>query len=224
MVVELARGDHRPRSGVQALTDAPVDSGGDLDLDASLPAIAAARATGEPVKRDELRTRTWRRRDHALTLLIDHSGSMDGDRLAAAAIAAAVLAIRSPRDYSVIAFAGDAIVIKAQHEVRPLAGVVHDIVALRGYGTTDVSLGLRAGLRQLNRSSSSHRIGVALTDGVATTGIDPRALAARFDRLHVICPDDASDDAIALARHGNGSCVRLSRPTAIARVLAGLMR
>lgn len=224
MAFELARGDYRSRPGIQALTEGPVDSNGDLDLDASLPAIATARTLGQPIWHDDLRTRTWTRRDHALTLLIDHSGSMDGDRLAAATIAAAVLAIRSPQDYSVIAFAGDAIVIKAQHEQRPLASVVNDILALRGYGTTNVSLGLRAGLRQLARSASSRRIGVALTDGVATTGPDPRPFASRFDQLHVVCPGDAPVEAIRLARRGQGSCARLTRPTEIGRVLAGLVR
>lgn len=224
VIVELARGDQGLRSGIQTLRPGPVESGGDLDLDASLPAIALSRKLGTPIRRDDLRTRVWARQDHALTLLIDHSGSMDGDRLAAAAVAAAVLAIRSPRDYSVIAFAGDAIVIKAQREERPLAAVVDDILALRGYGTTNVSLGLRAGLAQLARSNSARRIGVALTDGVATTGPDPRLFASRYDQLHVICPDDSSGEAAVLARCGSGSCARLSRPTEIGRALAELMR
>ena len=224
VAVDLARGDEGRRSGTKQLATMPVERGGDLDLDHSLPAIAEARAAGRPVDIDELKARNWIKRDHALTLLIDHSGSMDGDRLVTASLAAAVLAIRSPDDYSVIAFAGEVIVVKAQREPRPLAEVVNDILALRGYGTTDVALGLYAGLEQLARSASSQRIGIAMTDGVSTSGGDPFALAGRFGQLHVVCPADAPEAADRLARRGGGECARVTRPTEVGRVLAGLMR
>lgn len=224
IAAELARGDHDRRSGTREMRLGRLDRGGDIDLDASLHAVVDARRGATAVDADLLRSRTWGSRNHALTLLIDHSGSMDGDRLVAAALGAAVLAIRSPHDYSVVAFAGDAIVIKQQRQERRLEDVVDDILALRGYGTTNVSLGLTAGLKQLDASSASQRIGVVLSDCVATSGPDPLDLATRFDQLHVVCPNDAPSDALRLARRGGGSCARVARPTEVGRALASLIR
>jgi Mg-chelatase subunit ChlD len=74
------------------VTTVPADREGDLDLDASLTAIADARAAPRPVGLDELRARAWARPTLALCLLVDASGSMGGARLAAAALTAAACA------------------------------------------------------------------------------------------------------------------------------------
>ena len=59
------------------------------DLDRSLEAVADALAHGRVAGLDELTARDWRRPELALCLLVDTSGSMGGERLAVAALAAA---------------------------------------------------------------------------------------------------------------------------------------
>ena len=53
---------------------------GDLDVDASLDALADARGRGAPPDPDELRVRGWSQPGTALCLLVDRSGSMGGRR------------------------------------------------------------------------------------------------------------------------------------------------
>ena len=110
---------------------------GDLDLDASLDALAESRAHGGPPDVERLKVRGWRKRGTALCLVVDRSGSMCGRPLATSAVAAAAIAHRAPADYSVLAFGQDVVVAKAQDHPKPAAQVVTDVLALRGFGTTD---------------------------------------------------------------------------------------
>jgi Mg-chelatase subunit ChlD len=68
----------RPRSVPAAL-------GGDLDVDASLDTIVSAAGEGRTPSLEELIARDWGRAPLARVVLLDHSGSMTGARLAAAA-------------------------------------------------------------------------------------------------------------------------------------------
>ena len=56
----------------------------------------------------------WSKPGTALCLLVDRSGSMGGEPLATAAVAAAAVAWRAPDDYSVLAFGKDVVVAKCQ--------------------------------------------------------------------------------------------------------------
>ena len=62
--------------------------------------------------------RAWSRRELALCLVVDRSGSMGGERLAAAAVAAAACAWRAPRDWSLLAFSDRVLVLKGQGQER----------------------------------------------------------------------------------------------------------
>ena len=77
--------------------------------------IAEARATGAAVDAERLRVRSWSTPDTAMCLLVDRSGSMGGKPLAAAAIAAAAVAMRSPRSYSVLVFGKEVVAVKGQN-------------------------------------------------------------------------------------------------------------
>jgi Mg-chelatase subunit ChlD len=116
------------------VTTVPADREGDLDLDASLTAIADARAARRPVGLDELRARAWARPTLALCLLVDASGSMGGARLAAAALTAAACAWRAPGEHAVLAFARDVTALRPMDSRRPLTEVVDRVLALRGFG------------------------------------------------------------------------------------------
>lgn len=196
---------------------------GDLDVDESLDAVAAARSEGRPVSADDLTVRAWARPATAICLLVDRSGSMTGERLAAAALAAAAVTYRHGHDCSVVAFAGEAIVVSAQDEDRSGDAVVGDLLRLRGHGVTDLGLALRTARAQLERSDAERRVAVLLSDARSTSGADPlpdAAALAAFAELVVIAPAADTADAEALAAAVGGRCVPLSGPSAIPDALS----
>jgi len=187
------RGPVRPR-GVGLLRDLPyTPDGGDLDVDASMEAIVEGRAGGIDASR--LRVRGWVKPGTALCLLVDRSGSMGGKPLATAAVAAAAVASRSPQDYSVLAFGKDVVVAKGQESAKGGEAVVNDVLALRGFGTTDLAGALRAAGEQLSRSRAGRRIAVVLSDCRATVEGDVEAAARGLDEVVILAP--AGDDAEA---------------------------
>ncbi len=219
VVVHLGQAGGTRRRGVGHLASQRFNLDGEIDLDASLEVIAGARQAGLPIDPGELYGRCWVRDEHALALVIDRSGSMGGERLVTAALAAAVVACRAPSDYSVLAVAGDAVVIKSQDTDRSTDAVLDDILSLHGYGTTDLARGLRAARAQLIRSRARRQVGILLSDGVSTAGADPLAVARQFEVLHVIAPPGDAHQAQALARAGGGRFAQISRPSELPEVL-----
>ena len=200
IVLDVARSGRAEGRGVGRLASSPAHRAeGDLDVDASVEAIAVARGSALPVALDELRVRTWRRRSTAVCLLVDRSGSMSGDRLTTAAVTAAACAWRAPDDYSVVAFGREAWVLKGQDQSRPAEAVVDDVFRLRGHGTTDLGLALRTARAQLERSRASRRVTLLLSDCRPTAGEDPVVPARLLDELAVLAPNGDTDDAAALA-------------------------
>jgi len=189
------RGPIRPR-GVGRMATVPYrPDAGDLDLDASLSTIVESRASGQAVDVEQLRVRSWVRPGTALALLVDRSGSMGGKPLATSAMAAAAVAWRNPADYSVIAFGKDVVVAKSQESAKGGEAVVNDVLALRGFGTTDLAGALRAAGEQLSRSRAGRRIAVVLSDCRATVEGDVEAAARGLDEVVILAP--AGDDAEA---------------------------
>lgn len=191
-----------PRAGVGRLRTRPIGSAaGDLDLDASLDALMSGGPGQRPIVNDptELRVSTWTRHDTALCLLVDRSGSMAGDRLATAAVAAAATMTRFPRDSSIVCFSDQAVVVKSQDSQRDASAVLGDVFTLRGFGITDLGLALRTAANQLSRSTATRRVAVLLSDCRATAGGDPLPHAAGIDEVVVLAPADDTADAEALA-------------------------
>ncbi len=223
LVVELASTGPTRRRGVGKVRRLPYrPDGGDLDLDASMEALAIARAGGSPPDPDELRVRGWVKPGTALCLLVDRSGSMSGRPLATAAVAASAVAFRAPADHSVLAFASDVIVAKSQETPRSPEQVVNDLLVLRGHGTTDLALALRAAHAQLDRSRAARRIAVLLSDCRATVQGDVTEAAARFDELWVVAPEGDSADAEALAASVGARLVTVAGPSDVADAFARL--
>ncbi|MFM8529538.1 MAG: VWA domain-containing protein, partial [Ilumatobacteraceae bacterium] len=193
------RGPIRPR-GIGRMATVPYrPDAGDIDLDASLPAIVESRASGEVVDVEGLHVRSWTRPGTALALLVDRSGSMGGKPLATSAMAAAAVAWRNPSDYSVIAFGKDVVVAKSQESVKGGEAVVNDVLALRGFGTTDLAGALRAAGEQLARSRAGRRIAVVLSDCRATVEGDVEAAARGLDEVVILAPAGDVVEARALA-------------------------
>ena len=189
------RGPSRPRGIGKMATMRYRPDAGDIDVDASIPAIVEARSAGRAIDADELKVRHWVKPGTAISLLVDRSGSMGGRPLATSAMAAAAVAWRSPSDYSVIAFGKDVVVAKSQDATKADEKVVNDVLSLRGFGTTDLAGALRASAEQLARSRAGRRIAVVLSDCRSTVEGDPVAAAAALDEVVIIAP--AGDDVEA---------------------------
>ncbi|MFN8052434.1 MAG: vWA domain-containing protein [Acidimicrobiales bacterium] len=224
VVVDLARTGAAHRRGVGRMRTARAAvAEGDVDVDASLERIASARGEGRPVALDDLTVRSWARPDTALCLVVDRSGSMRGDRLAAAAIAAAAVLYRQGHDCSVIAFSDRAVVVKAQDETRSADEVVGDLLRLRGHGVTDLGLALRAAASQLSRSRAGRRITLLLSDARSTKGAHPLPDAselAALGELAIIAPAGDTADAEDLATKVGGRWVPLAGPSQIPDAVA----
>ena len=223
VLVDVARTGGPARRGTGRLRTRRADRAeGDLDLDASMDALSMV-AAGRPVGADELSVRAWDRPDTALCLLVDRSGSMAGDRLAAAAVAAASVMFRAPDDCSVVAFAEDAVVVQSQGEPRSADAVVGDLLRLRGFGVTNLALAMRVAREQLERSSAGRRIAIVVSDCRATTGGDPTADAAAVSELVVVAPEGDSADAEALAASIGARWTTLDGPSSVPEALARVL-
>jgi Mg-chelatase subunit ChlD len=222
--LDLARrGPVRPR-GVGKLVEQPFrPDGGDLDLDASLEAIAAARAAGEAIDPERLRVRGWSTPGTALCLLVDRSGSMGGRPLATSAVAAAAVSWRAPEDYSVLSFGKDVIAAKSQDRARPVEQVVDAVLALRGFGTTDVAGALEAAREQLARSRAARRITVLLSDCRATEPGDVAGAASALDELVILAPEGDSEEAEALAGAVGARVTTVAGPSGVAEALTRVL-
>lgn len=220
IMVDVARkGRPRPRR-VGKMNRRPYRAdGGEIDLDASLEPIAIARGTNAGVDPEDLVVRDWARPGTALCLLVDRSGSMTGRPLATAAVAAAAVATRAGTDYSVVAFASDAVVAKSQDVVRSTERVVTDLLTLRGFGTTDLALALRTAQTQLARSGAGRRIVVLLSDCRATVPGDLYGAARGLEELVILAPEGDSADAEAFAAATGARLATVAGPTDIPSAL-----
>jgi Mg-chelatase subunit ChlD len=222
VLVEVARTGAPMSSGVGKLR--AVRSGdGEVDLDRSLDAIVAARAVGAPAHLDDLVTTQWGQAPTTVCLLVDRSGSMTGDRLASAAVAAAAVQLRFGERCSVVAFSSDAVVLSSLGEPREPEAVVGDLLRLRGHGTTDVELALRAAQEQLARGPSGRKVTVLLSDCRSTTGAPPDAAAAALDELVIVAPEQDLADAARLADVATARLVPVGPPSQVAAAVGSLL-
>lgn len=222
VVVRLGRTGPARERGTGRLRRVPLAPGGELDVDASLEALLHAQARGTAPAPEDLRATVWGRSSVALCLLVDRSGSVGGERLASAALAAAAVALRAPDDHSVLVFADRVLVLKAQDERRPVDDVVGALLRLRGHGTTDLHLALDAARRQLARSTATRRVVVLLSDGRPTAGADPLPAARALDELVVVAPAGDAAQARLLAAQAGAVFEELAGPSDVARALGVL--
>lgn len=217
------RGPARPR-GVGRLATMPYrPDAGDLDLDASLDEVLTARGGGRAVDPDELRVRGWNKPGTAICLLVDRSGSMGGAPLATNAVTASAVAWRSPDDYSVLSFGKDVVAAKSQDQAKSNEAVVDAVLALRGFGTTDVAGALGAAAEQLRRSTAGRKIAILLSDCRSTVPGDAVAAATGLDELVVIAPEGDSEEAESLALRTGARFTTVSGPSRAADALATVL-
>jgi len=225
LVVDVARWGPTRQRGIGRIETARFDpDAGDLDLDASTEAIVEARAAGAAIDPERLHVRRWVRPRTALCLLVDRSGSMQGRPLATSAVAAAAAALRcQSQDYSVVAFAGDAVALKSQDGAVPVELVVDRVLTLRGKGTTDLAGALRLAAAQLARSTAGRKVVVVLSDCRATEPGDVAAAAAALDELVVVAPAGDDEDARRLARELGAPIAVVAGPSEVPAAFAHLL-
>lgn len=214
------RGPSTPRGAGRLRTQRYRPDGGDLDVDAGIDALVAARVAGRAVDPDDLRVRSWSTPGTAICLLVDRSGSMGGRPLATAAVAASAVAWRAPDDYSVLSFGKEVIAAKSQDVVKSNEAVIDSVLALRGFGTTDVAGALRAANEQLSRSRAGRKITILLSDCRSTVPGDVVAAAAALDELVIVAPESDAEEAIALGRRTGARVTTVAGPSDAAAGLA----
>lgn len=217
------RGPVRPR-GIGKIVEQPYrPDAGDIDIDASLDAIAESRGGASAIDPERLRIRGWVKPGTALCLMVDRSGSMGGKPLATSAVAAAAVAWRAPADYSVLAFGKDVVVAKSQDVFKESEQVVNDVLTLRGFGTTDLAGALQTAQTQLLRSRAGRRIAVLLSDCRATVEGDVLAAAGALDELLIIAPEGDSAEAETLAASVGARLATVNGPAQVAEALTSLL-
>ena len=217
------RGPTRPKGVGKLVEQRYRPDAGDLDIDASMEAIVDAGGDLRRVDAERLRVRGWVQPGTALCLLVDRSGSMGGKPLATSAVAATAVAWRAPVDYSVLAFGKDVVVAKSQDVVKSGEQVVNDVLALRGFGTTDLAGALQVAGEQLRRSRAGRKVAILLSDCRATVEGDPVEAARGLDELVIVAPEGDSDEAAAFARRAGARLTTVSGPSGIVEALSEVL-
>ena len=223
IVLERARTGRVSMRGISRLRPVRGATDGDLDIDASIEAISAARSQARPVALDDLTTLHWARAHTAFAVVVDRSGSMNGARLAAAATVAAACALRAPREHAVLSFAASVELI------RPLASdIVPEVVAerllrLRGHGVTRLSDALKAAGEQLASARARRRVVILLSDCRATDDDDTLEAARTLSELIILAPADDYEQAAQLADLAGARWAVLANPLDAAATLEHLL-
>src|SRR5271170_328053 len=145
IVLDRARAGRPSMRGISRLRPARGALDGDLDIDASIDGVSAARGEARPVGHDDLTTVHWARPRTAFAVVVDRSGSMSGARLAAAATVAAACALRAPQEHAVLSFAATVEVVKPLASDAAPAVVAERLLGLRGHGVTRLAGALKIG-------------------------------------------------------------------------------
>ena len=223
LVLERARAGLVSMRGVSRLRLARGALDGDLDIDASVEGVSAARTEARPVGHDDLTTVQWARSRTAFAVVVDRSGSMSGGRLTAAATVAAACALRAPAEHAVLSFAGTVDVIRPLvSDIEP-ATVAERLLRLRGHGVTRLAAALQAASEQLAQARARRRVVILLSDCRSTDEDDTEQTARRLPELIILAPADDHDQAAHLADITGARWAPLAHPLEAAAVLDRLL-
>ena len=191
---------------------------GELDVEATLDNVLGKP---HPEPGDWIAQRRVDRR-HQVVLMVDTSLSMAGEKMALAAVAAAVLALKlRPGDLAVVLFADGARVASRFGEELAPAELVRRMLSVPCGGGTDIAAALESGHAELRRGRDPSRCGLLVSDGVCTSGADPLPAAARFGPLHVLLMEEQVADRDPAAPVTTWIAPRLRAGEAIARAAGG---
>ncbi len=223
IVLDRARAGRASMRGVSRLRPARGATDGDLDIDASIEGVSAARTEARPVGHDDLTTMHWARPRTAFAVVVDRSGSMSGPRLAAAATVAAACALRAPEEHAVLSFAGTVDVIRPLvSDVAP-ALVAERLLQLSGHGVTRLADALKAAREQLAQARARRRVVILLSDCRSTDADDTVETACSLPELIILAPADDHQQAARLADLAGARWGTISHPLEAASTLDQLL-
>ncbi|WP_447643766.1 vWA domain-containing protein [Nocardioides zeae] len=226
LVLERARTGMRGGAGVARLRAVPAHHAGDLDVDASLDAVLDARAVRRVPHLADLRGLAWERPRASVCLLLDRSGSMEGQQLATAALAAAACALHAAHagsELAVVAFDSRAEVLQPMGSAPVPDRVVDRVIGLRGHGVTSLDAALRAAATQHRRATAPRRVTLLLSDCRVTDDVDPTTAARGIDDLRIVAPADDDEQARAFARAVGARVATLATLRDLPRTLEALL-
>jgi Mg-chelatase subunit ChlD len=197
VVLDRASAGRAWMRGISRLRPARGATDGDLDIDASIDDISAARPG--PAGHDDLTTVDWARPRTAFAVVVDRSGSMSGARLATAATVAAACALRAPQEHAVLSFAGTVAVIRPLTSDLAPAVVAERLLRLRGHGVTRLADALKAAREQLAQARARRRVVILLSDCRSTDQDDTLETARSLPELIILAPADDHEQAAQLA-------------------------
>ena len=173
-----------------------------------------------------------KRQKRKVVLILDTSGSMYGRLLLNAALTTSVLAYNMEKeDYGIILFNSNAMLLKKIDEEKKLTQIIDEILDSEAVGFTNIEIGLQKGLAELNKIKRKvkEQFGILITDGNYNRGEDPRILAKKYPKLHVIgmpAENDADrgiDTCRDLAKVGKGQFYAVNDYKEIPRALIELL-
>ena len=199
IVLERARAGRVSMRGISRLRAVRGAADGDLDIDASVEGVSAARSEARPVALDDLTTVQWAKAPTAFAVVVDRSGSMSGARLAAAATVAAACALRAPQEHAVLSFAGSVDVIRPLVSDIAPAAVAERLLRMRGHGVTRLAAALKAAGEQLTPARARRRVVILLSDCRSTDEDGTLETARALPELVILAPADDCEQAAHLA-------------------------
>lgn len=223
IVLDRARAGRPTARGISQLRPERGALDGDLDIDASIDGVCAARTEARPVGADDLTTMHWTRPRTAFAVVVDRSGSMSGARLATAATVAAACALRAPREHAVLSFAATVEVIKALGSDTAAATVTERLLALRGHGVTRLAAALKAAREQLAQARAHRRVVILLSDCRSTDEDDTVEAACSLPELIILAPADDHEQAAELASLSGARWGPIAHPLDAAAALDRLL-
>jgi len=223
IVLDRARAGRPVMRGISRLRPARGALDGDLDIDASIDGVSAARGEARPVGHDDLTTVHWARPRTAFAVVVDRSGSMSGARLAAAATVAAACALRAPQEHAVLSFAATVEVVKPLASDAAPAVVAERLLGLRGHGVTRLAGALKAAREQLATARARRRVVILLSDCRSTDEDDTIETACSLPELIILAPADDHEQAAQLAGLSGARWASIGHPLDAAAALDQLL-